>query len=273
MKKQLQLLWLLLWPVTTWADLALPPPMEVTAGYQVNLSDDDARAIGRRIWQNEGAGKVENLVVWNSGEDFPSLGIGHFIWYPQGINGPFVESFPALLNHLKDRRVKLPDWLHKSSDAPWSSRDAFHDDINSWRMSELRELMKQTMPQQVEFIVSRLEAALPKMLATLSTERQREHVKQQFYRVAESSNGVYALIDYVNFKGEGVSPKERYLGQGWGLLQLLQLMRPQAQDTMAEFARAADEVLTRRVNNAPRDETRWLAGWRKRIQTYESRLR
>ena len=29
-------------------------------------------------------------------------------------------------------------------------------------------------------------------------------------------------MDYVNFKGEGVSSSERYRGQGWGLLQVLE---------------------------------------------------
>ena len=79
---------------------------------------------------------------------------------------------------------------------------------------------------------------------------------------------MYALIDYVNFKGEGISEKERYKNQGWGLLQVLEHMNPENQNIMQEFARSADYVLTRRVENAPRDETHWLTGWRKRINTY-----
>ncbi len=270
MKQYLQLLLLCLLPSSVWADLALPPPMAPADGFEIQLSENEAREIGRRIWQNEGAGKVANLVVWNKGEDFPSLGIGHFIWYPKGVEGPFVESFPALLNHLQ-KSVEVPVWLKEADDAPWSSRDDFYSDINSWRMNELRELMKKTMPQQVALIVQRLQAALPKMQQTLEVEAQRRHVERQFYRVAESANGLYALIDYVNFKGEGIASKERYRGQGWGLLQLLQAMRSDVHDTMAEFARAADEVLTRRVRNAPRDESRWLLGWRKRIGTYRVR--
>jgi len=270
MKKVLLLLLLWISPLSASADLSLPPSMTSVNDFEIRLSENEAREIGRRIWQNEGAGKIENLVVWNKGEDFPSLGIGHFIWYPKGIEGPFVESFPALLNHLQ-QSVAVPVWLKNADDAPWSNRDEFYNAINSWRVHELRELMQTTIAQQVAFIIKRLEGALPKMLATLEREAQRRHVEQQFYRVAQSSNGIYALIDYVNFKGEGVSHKERYRGEGWGLLQLLQAMRPGAHDTMAEFARAADEVLTRRVANAPRDESRWLAGWRKRIDTYRTR--
>lgn len=267
MKKQFQLLLVFLLPLSVWADLSQPSAMPFAKQFEIRLSKNEAQEIGRRIWQNEGAGKVENLVVWNKGEEFPSLGIAHFIWYPAGVEPPFVESFPALLAHLQ-HSVTIPRWLRETDSAPWSSRDLFYKEINSWRTSELRELMQRTVPQQVAFIIQRLEAALPKMLVTLETAAQRQHVEQQFYRVAASANGVYALIDYVNFKGEGVSLKERYRGEGWGLLQLLQVMRVDAHDTMAEFSRAADEVLTRRVGNAARDESRWLAGWRKRIGTY-----
>ncbi len=92
-------------------------------------------------------------------------------------------------------------------------------------------------------------------------------MQQQFYRIANSPNGLYALIDYVNFKGEGTSPKERYNNLGWGLLQVLETM-PGTGDAMSEFVQAADFVLTRRVQNASRDESRWLPGWRNRLKTY-----
>ena len=64
---------------------------------QAQLSGCDLERIGKRIWQNEAAGSVEGLTSWNSGEDFASLGIGHFIWYPAGPDGPFEESFPQLI--------------------------------------------------------------------------------------------------------------------------------------------------------------------------------
>ena len=51
------------------------------------------------------------------------------------------------------------------------------------------------------------------------------------------------LIDYVNFKGEGVLETERYRGRGWGLLQVLEGMPEQAarlrmrRDEFADFRR------------------------------------
>jgi len=232
----------------------------------ISLSSQQAGQIGQLIWQNEGAGKVENLTVWNTGEAFPSFGIGHFIWYPADVEKIFTESFPQLLQQLK-QSTTLPDWLDNDNGAPWPSRDVFYAQIDSTEMRQLRQLLQDTVPQQVEFIVLRLQASLPGILDTLPTQSRREHVTTQFYRVARQPTGVYALIDYVNFKGEGISARERYLGQGWGLLQVLETMDDE-QPTLPEFVRAADFVLTRRVQNAPRDESRWLPGWRKRLQTY-----
>jgi hypothetical protein len=87
--------------------------------------------------------------------------------------------------------------------------------------------------------------------------------------VAATPNGVYALVDYVNFKGEGTNPRERYRGQGWGLLQVLQEMNDNsAGPAAAEFSRAAKRVLARRIANAPRREDQWRAGWFTRCDSY-----
>lgn len=232
----------------------------------VRLSDAQANEIGRRIWKNECAGTVDGLTSWNAGEDFASLGIGHFIWYPAGKRGPFKESFPELVTYLAGHGVKVPGWLKKS--CPWKSRKAFQSDFQSTRMKELRRLLSSTIAEQARFAASRLEGALPKMLKAAPAS-QRERVKANFQRVAAEPLGYYALMDYVNFKGEGVSPSERYKGHGWGLLQVLETMNPSG-PALPAFARAADIVLTRRVENSPpaRKESRWLPGWRNRLKTY-----
>lgn len=97
----------------------------------------------------------------------------------------------------------------------------------------------------------------------------REALRKNFYRVTAEPLGLYALMDYVNFKGEGISSSERYAGQGWGLLQVLEAMPPSG-PALPEFAKAADRVLTRRVRNSPpeRHEAQWLPGWRNRLATY-----
>ena len=50
--------------------------------------------IADKIFHNEAGGVKNNLVYWNTGENFPSLGIGHFIWYKENEKGIFEESFP-----------------------------------------------------------------------------------------------------------------------------------------------------------------------------------
>lgn len=233
----------------------------------ITLSDSQAHAIGQRIWKNECAGTVDGLTSWNKGEDFASLGIGHFIWYPAGKRGPFEESFPTLIGWLKSNRVDMPTWLSKGGPCPWNTRADFMADFNSKRMIELRKFLEATVPWQARFAALRLEKALPKMLDAAPKE-SRDKIRNNFYRVAAEPLGMYALIDYVNFKGEGVSPSERYNGQGWGLLQVLESMQPGP--ALPSFSKAANQVLTQRVKNSPpaRNEAKWLPGWRNRCATY-----
>ncbi len=242
-------------------------------GKGIHVSRADANAIGRKIWQNECGGSVSGLTSWNSGEDFPSLGIGHFIWYVAGRRGPFEESFPQLISYMKQRSVVMPGWLAGQKGSPWKSRSEFQAQVNSPRMRELRAFLSQTVAVQTDFIVLRLERSLPKMISATSGGDQKNQLRAYFYAVAESPQGVYALIDYVNFKGEGVKSSERYKGQGWGLRDVLLEMRgqPRGAEAANEFSEAAKRVLTRRVRNAPasRKESRWLPGWTNRCETYK----
>jgi len=242
--------------------------LSVAAGWAqtARLSDAQALAIGKRIWKNECAGTFSGLTSWNAGENFASLGIGHFIWYPEGAQGPFEESFPKLVRYLAGRGVKVPAWMGGA--CPWRTRAAFLADAQAPRMVELREILKETIGLQAQFAAARMEEALPKMLAA-APSGEREKIKWNFLRVAAAPMGFYALMDYVNFKGEGTSPTERYQGEGWGLLQVLEAM-PSEGPALAQFAAAAKKVLDRRVKNAPpeRHESKWLPGWKNRVETY-----
>ena len=236
----------------------------------ISLSPGEAKAIGRKIWVNECAGTVEGLTSWNKGEYFASLGIGHFIWYHAERRGPFEESFPPLIRFMQAKRVSgIPAWITPSTKCPWTSREEFMAAKNSARMRELRSFLHRTIPVQHEFILKRLDMALPKMLAEVPAA-ERPLVKGRFYAVASTAGGKYALMDYVNFKGEGTNPNERYKGQGWGMLQVLQGMRgkPQGVAAVREFSASAERVLVRRVANAPKKESQWLPGWKNRARSY-----
>jgi hypothetical protein len=241
------------------------------AAQTVHISDAQALRIGKRIWQNESNGRIAGLTAWNAGEDFASLGIGHFIWYPQGVHGPFEESFPMFLAFARDHRAAIPAWVDQARNCPWSSRAEFSKAQKSAQMIELRQFLARTVDLQAQFMVARLQESLAKMLDE-AAPAERANIQRQFGRVASTAHGCYALVDYVNFKGEGVLDTERYHGEGWGLLQVLEQMRGSESGPSAtrEFSNSAAAILRRRVQNAPpeRHESRWLPGWLNRVRTY-----
>lgn len=229
------------------------------------LSDADLARIGRKVWINECAGTVSGLTSWNEGEAFASLGIGHFIWYPAGERGPFEESFPPLVAYLAGHGADVPGWMRGA--CPWQTRVEFMAAQDGQRMDALRTLLAGTVGLQARFLAQRMHEALPKMLA--AAPGTAEQVRRNFERLEATGPGTFALIDYVNFKGEGTLDTERYNGQGWGLLQVLEAM-PETGDATEEFAQAAKAMLRRRVRNAPPDrhEERWLPGWEARVERY-----
>jgi hypothetical protein len=234
----------------------------------IDISPADAQRIGKRIWQNECGGTVSGLTSWNAGENFASLGIGHFIWYPKGQRGPFDESFPKFLSFVSAHGAKLPQFLLPAGNTvcPWDSRTEFQEAIDSAKMKQLRQFLVDTIDLQAQFLITRLQEALPKMM---SQARNPENLQRQFERVASTAQGCYALVDYVNFKGEGTLATERYRSQGWGLLQVLENMH-NSQSTLDEFAASAKNILRQRVANSPpeRGEARWLPGWLARVDGY-----
>lgn len=231
-----------------------------------NQHQVDTQELGQRIWQNECAGSVQGLVSWNAGEAFPSLGIGHFIWYPAGVHEAFEQSFPTFVRYARARGVQVPAYF--DGRAPWSDKAAFQAD-RSGLADSMRRWLAAHVEIQTQFIMARSRVALRLMMQHSSTPMA---IQRRYAALAGTTQGMYCLVDYVNFKGEGLKETERYNGQGWGLLQVLEEMRgyPTGSAATAEFSRAAAAVLTRRVQNAPaaRGEQRWLAGWLNRCKTY-----
>ena len=236
----------------------------------LQLTEKQKTTIGKKIWQNECGGTVSGLTTWNAGEEFPSLGIGHFIWYTAKHKGPFTESWPQFMTYCKIRGVKVPD-VGLLPHCPWNSPDEFKRDFNSPRMNELRQWLSNTVTLQTDFIISRSRAALPKIVSGAPAS-DRARIDANYQKVAATAHGQYALIDYVNFKGDGLNTGERYNGKGWGLLQVLAGMKDVAagQAAAVEFAESAKRALNRRIENSPpaRGESRWREGWNNRCNTY-----
>lgn len=242
--------------------------------YCIEFTPAQKKAIGMQIWQNEAGQKYELLVFWNPKEPFPSLGIGHFIWYPAGHTDIYTQTFPGLLDYFVQKKVKLPAWLiqaHKEG-APWKNYQDFQLHTKDAAVEELRKLLFNTIDLQLDFIIKRLDQAWHHLEQNIDPTNH-DRIAHYFKQLSQTPAGLYALIDYLNFKGEGTNPNERYKGKGWGLLQVLQAIPPHtpSDKLVAAFAQAAEDILKERVHNAPANkshEQQWLAGWQKRITTY-----
>ena len=255
------------------AQTVTPQPVATTnnqaAGF--SLTAAQKKRIGQKIWQNESGGTIKGLTHWNEGEEFPSLGIGHFIWYPKGFNGRWTETFPEFIRFAQAKGVSNIPAVAKSPDCPWNSKASFYRDFNNPSLANLRNWLANTVPLQTEFIMHKSRLALPEVLAA-APANDRQRIRQNYDKVATTPNGTYALIDYVNFKGSGINPTERYAGQGWGLMWVLKEMRnvPAGPAAAVEFGNAAKRCLDRRIANSPpaRGESRWRAGWHARCNGY-----
>ncbi len=234
----------------------------------LTLSPQEAELIGKHIFFNECSEKKEKLVWWNQGEEFASMGIGHFIWYPEGKRGPFEETFPLLLEFLKQHQVPLPASLQTQNGCPWQSREEF---LSSNKL-ELQELLLQTIPLQTQFIYERFQVAIEEILHSIE-ENKKAVVLNHLNQLQKSLNGKFALIDYLNFKGSGIAIQENYQGIRWGLKQVLETMPQSAKDPLSAFITTAKKLLTQRVEKAPpeRHEEKWLPGWIARIERYQSK--
>jgi hypothetical protein len=242
------------------------------------LPDDVARKVGHRIWLNETGGNTDAITSWNANEEFASLGIGHFIWFPASKTPIFEESFPRLLEFLRKQNAHLPDWVDKTPipPCPWSSRADFIKHFNSPETVQLRKFLLDTVAGQTQFLVMRAQGAMDKILDNTPEGVERQHIITQFARITHASKDLYPLIDYINFKGEGTNPaetapdKQTGVRQGWGLKQVLLKMNGTTNEptaVLAEFADAAQSVLLQRIRNIPANRV-WEAGWSGRVATY-----
>ena len=230
------------------------------------LTVHDAKKIGMQIWMNEGNQKEELLVFWSEHEPFPSLGIGHNLWFLKKKHN-HKESFPELCDYLEHHGITLPEWIKKAlpHGAPWSSRKEFLADTHHTK--ELRTLLSKTIALQTEFMIKKLNDTIPVIMKKISEEKKS--ICKKIIELMESSPlGNYALIDYLNFKGSGINATEP-----WGLMQVLIAMADHEiteKNVSQLFALEAEQLLLTRIKNGGPDYPlgRRLEGWTKRICTY-----
>lgn len=237
--------------------------------YASPLSAEDYAWIGQKIGHNETGGQIKFLTYWSPAEEFPSFGIGHFIWIPQGVNVPFEATFTQMVQFVSQTQP-TPEWV-QGAYPPWQTREKFNAALDSSEMQVLREWLIETQPQQTEFIIQRFQQRTDDILNQLSN-RRFAHIQPLLKQLLQDRAGTFAVIDYANFKGYGDNPMERYQGEGWGLLQVFDRMPADlaADEVLPAFVEAAEAVLQRRIELSPpeRNEARWMRGWSNRLVDY-----
>ncbi len=237
------------------------------------FTEAESDCFAQMIFMNECSGREEKLLYWSPDEAFPSLGIGHFIWYPENASGSYLETFPAFLGFAKEIHLMIPPWIVAlpNKHCPWQSREEFLRDLPSDRVRELRAFLSNTKSEQAQFIGRRFMRVFPRILDDLN-ESDREATQQKYDLLMRRREATFAMIDYVNFKGEGLRADARYDGMGWGLAHVLIEMNipDDPEKALDEFILAAERVLERRVSRSPRPEieAKWLPGWKNRVRSY-----
>ena len=172
----------------------------------INISKAEQTRIADLIFKNECNRKFECLVSWNDGEDFASLGIGHFIWFPKHSNAPFQESFPDLLRWYQKQDVVIPENLQSilkpELPAPWQHKTDFLKPENQSDINALRLFLADTKHEQTSFIMFRLSKALPKMLAIGQIDKEKKKIKAQF-TLADRSHMRYPVLIGQNILKQG----------------------------------------------------------------------
>lgn len=241
------------------------------------LTPYELNIISEKIYQNETGGNPKYLMYWSSNENFASLGIGHFIWYPQNEPKRFDETFPSMIDYYIANKVEIPQWLIQTRKvgAPWKNRELFERARGDKEFQQLKTILMNTKALQTQFFFDRLHASIPEIVKYVAPE-YRQHIINNYNALAKTKGGWYPLIDYINFKGKGIKSTERYNNKGWGLLQVLKNMRPvqAGSSALAEFSKVAYLILERRVKNSPpeKNEKKWLRGWKKRTDTYKTSI-
>lgn len=233
------------------------------------LSKADVACIGQRIFRHECSNSQDKLIFWNPHEAFPSLGIGHFIWIPANASVSFSQTFPELVTFLKDNGVNVPRWLLDNHNCPWQSRDEFLSPQARHQRLELHNLLKNTIDLQAAFMVNRLNAKLNAIVEN-SLPFVIPTVKHNISLLLQKTEGIFALIDYLNFKGDGLNSREHYNGHAWGLKHVLSemVLCKTPEQALQEFTRSAKYLLSCRIAHAPRNEKQWRQGWFNRVESY-----
>ncbi|MBX9743102.1 MAG: hypothetical protein K2W99_06160 [Chthoniobacterales bacterium] len=172
------------------------------------------------------------------------VSMGGGIWYGEKTQLNYTEDWPTIAKALKDNGVKLPEWALGA--CPWANQEEltaalssgfpYYDEIQS-----LQDTLS-TDPKALDILfrfgkwkrfltaVDPNSDAPDHYIFTDATPGDAQLLADRFNAVAAMRDdaghplGLYALMDYDNWKGEGTSVTEIRNTQHWGLQSVLRNM-------------------------------------------------
>lgn len=211
----------------------------------------------QEIFKNEAGGNRQNLTFWSGKEGFASLGLNHYLWAPSAeAASKHGQTFPNFIKYAQSRGVNPPQWMLETTYLPWATREAFYQaKVNKDpKMAELQKFIEDTMSLQAEFSIDRAEKAYARI------QSDYPELMPKVEALFKTKQGVFAFIDYVNFKGEGFGGSD----SGYGLVQVLRGMKlSDDKSPVQSFEESAKRALGNRS-----DAHKFIDGWALRIDRY-----
>jgi hypothetical protein len=246
----------------------LAPSMESKCDLKpyLNPSADQVQNITANLLNNETSCNPKFIMQWDSkaGEDFPSIGLPHVVWFREGQKQVVDESFPRFWKYIKDNykgTAQIPNLGDPSSPSftsPWKTKEEF--DASPLKGDIGRFLLDpDVIKLQAQFAMKRGVQSAYLIMAANSLDPNpkisNENICGTFKKLLSSKKGLREIIDYANWKGEGVHYEEATKNQKirWGLKQVIENMGSVSSPDDAEkkFADASEQALKTRVTDDP----------------------
>jgi hypothetical protein len=211
---------------------------------KLNLTPELLHKLAANVLRNETGCRPMDIVKWNKNENFPSLGLMHSIWFPPGVNHAYGQSFPEMWQFLRKKALAagsppVPAFMQsEKTGAAWAETEfRVPDRETADEIATLKKFLAEpkVLEWQKEFIVRRAQKSFSRVLAAIEPGPKRQEAFSYLKRLLATDRGVISVIDYVNFKGEGLIPvKVDGFTQpiSWGFRPVLEKMGKIERDLM-----------------------------------------
>lgn len=241
------------------------------------FSKAEIARVTANLLNNETGCKAGNMMEWDSkaGEFFPSIGLPHVVGFPVGARKVVDESFPRFWQYLQQNykgTTRWPDLKLVGESVPWKTKKEFETDPVVKDLNRFL-LDPDVMELQGQFAVQRATSSIGAILAANSLDpnpRVRTgELCSRFKNLLKTPQGLQAIVDYVNWKGEGIHYSEQTDTKHirWGLKQVLEnIGTVDPKNAHLQFADAASRALAERSSDDSRIK-KSMPGLQSRIES------